>query len=56
VTLEQVESWVEEEEELPVDAGALIAETRERIEAWNRLGRELCAGFVEAADRVTAPV
>ncbi len=56
VTLEQVESWVEEEEELPVDAGDLIAETRERIEAWNMLGRELCAGFVEAAERVTAPV
>src|SRR5204863_8678885 len=52
VTLEQVESWVDEEEDLPVEAGPLIAETRERIDAWNALGRKLCAGFVDAAERV----
>ena len=39
VTLQQVQSWVDEEEALPVDAEALLAETRYRIESWNTLGR-----------------
>ena len=56
VTLHQVQSWIHEEKGLPVDPGALLAETVERIEAWNTLGRELCAGFVDAAERVTASV
>jgi GMP synthase (glutamine-hydrolysing) len=55
VTLHQVESWVDEEEELPVDAATLLAETRDRIEAWNVLGRALCDGFVDAAERVGSP-
>jgi GMP synthase-like glutamine amidotransferase len=55
VTLKQVQSWVDEEETLPVDAQALLAETRERIEAWNALGRDLCDGFVDAAERVGSP-
>jgi GMP synthase (glutamine-hydrolysing) len=54
VTLHQVQSWIHEEKELPVDPGMLLAETTERIEAWNALGRELCDGFVDAAQRVTA--
>jgi len=56
VTLEQVQSWVDEEEELPVDAQALLADTRERIDVWNALGRELCDAFVDAAERVGSPV
>jgi len=56
VTLHQVQSWIHEEKGLPVDPGTLLAETTERIEAWNTLGRELCAGFVDAAERVTASV
>ena len=56
VTLAQIESWIDEEEHLPVDAAALLAETRARIGEWNELGRGLCTGFVEAAERVTAPV
>ena len=56
VTLAQVESWIDEEDDLPVDAAALLAETRERIGVWNELGRGLCAGFVETAERVAAPV
>jgi len=55
VTLQQVESWVGEEDRLPVDSQALLVETRERIEGWNTLGRELCSGFVEAAERVASP-
>ncbi|MDX6409586.1 MAG: hypothetical protein QOE13_2657 [Gaiellaceae bacterium] len=56
VTLEQVQSWVDEETELPVDPGTLLAQTRDRIEAWNALGRDLCNGFVDAAERVGSPV
>jgi GMP synthase (glutamine-hydrolysing) len=57
VTLAQVQGWIEEDDEpLPVDGKALLAETRARIEEWNALGRGLCAGFVEAAERVAAPV
>jgi len=55
VTLQQVESWIGEEDRLPVDPQALLVETRERIEGWNTLGRELCTGFVEAAERVASP-
>ena len=56
VTLPQVEGWIaEEQESLPVDRDALLTETRDRIESWSRLGRELCAGFVEVAERVGAP-
>jgi GMP synthase (glutamine-hydrolysing) len=59
VTLEQVESWLEHEvededrEHLPPD---LLETTRERIEQWNELGRMLCGSFVDAAERVAAPV
>jgi GMP synthase (glutamine-hydrolysing) len=56
VTLQQVQSWVDEEKGPPLDADKLLAETRARIESWNTLGRELCAAFVDAAERVTAPV
>ena len=56
VTLHQVQSWIHEEKGLPVDPGGLLAETTERIDTWNTLGRELCAGFVDAAERVTASV
>ena len=52
VTLSQVQSWVDEKEEVPIDDAALMAETRERIGAWNDLGRTLCDAFVTAAERV----
>lgn len=52
VTLEQVQGWMEDDE--PVPAG-LLDETRERIGAWNNLGRELCNGFVDVVERVAAP-
>jgi GMP synthase (glutamine-hydrolysing) len=56
VTLDQVQSWVDEKEAVPVDSDALMAETRERIGAWNDLGRELCNAFVDLAERVATPV
>jgi GMP synthase-like glutamine amidotransferase len=55
VTLAQVQSWVDEKEEVPVDDEALMTETRERIGAWNDLGRDLCGAFMDAAERVAAP-
>lgn len=55
VTLAQVEAWIAEEPNLPVDPRELLAETRRRIAAWNELGRALCGAFAEVAERVTAP-
>jgi GMP synthase-like glutamine amidotransferase len=51
-----IESWVRaEDREVPSGGDALLAETDDRLPAWNLIGRELCAGFVEAAERVAAP-
>jgi len=52
VTLEQVESWLEEDE--PVPPG-LLDETRERIADWNAFGKSLCDAFIDAAERVATP-
>jgi GMP synthase (glutamine-hydrolysing) len=48
VRLDQIESWVAEEPAAIEDADALLAESRERIEAWNDLGRRLCSAFLRA--------
>jgi GMP synthase (glutamine-hydrolysing) len=56
VTLAQLEGWIaDEEESIPNDREALRAETRDRIDTWNALGRELCTAFAEVAERVGAP-
>jgi GMP synthase (glutamine-hydrolysing) len=55
VTLAQVEGWLEEDEPTPLDRERLLADTRERIEAWNELGRTLCDAFVDVAERVATP-
>ena len=47
VTAAQVERWLTEDPEDVPDPDALRAATRERIGAWNRLGRGLCAAFLE---------
>ena len=52
VTLAMVEQWLEEPEEVELDREALRRETHERIEEWNALGRELCAGFLGAVERL----
>jgi hypothetical protein len=52
VTLAQVESWLDDDE--PVPPG-LLDETRERIGAWNELGKRLCDAFVPRAERVLLP-
>jgi GMP synthase (glutamine-hydrolysing) len=55
VTLPQVESWLEHEDE-DEDRGQppeeLAEMTRTRIEGWNELGRSLCGSFVDVAERV----
>lgn len=53
VTHASVEDWArssDPEEDGPVDVPALLAETAERIGAWNAFGRELCGRFVAFAD------
>lgn len=42
----QVESWLAEDPDDVADPVALRAETRERIESWNELGRRLCTVFL----------
>ena len=57
ITGDQVRDWVEEApDELTGPAEDLLAETDERIEEWNSLGRSLAASFMEVAERVTARV
>jgi GMP synthase (glutamine-hydrolysing) len=52
VTLEQVESWMQEDEPVPAD---LLEQTRERIAEWNEFGKTLCDAFVGVAERVATP-
>jgi GMP synthase (glutamine-hydrolysing) len=55
VTRGQIEEWVEiDHHELLGPGDDLLRETEERIEAWTAIGRELCAAFLEAAERVAA--
>jgi GMP synthase (glutamine-hydrolysing) len=49
VTAAQIERWIGEDPEDVDDVDALRAATRERIGAWNRLGRTLCTAFLAAA-------
>ncbi|MGH3071109.1 MAG: type 1 glutamine amidotransferase [Gaiellaceae bacterium] len=51
VRLEQIESWVAEEPDAVADPDAFLAETRERIDGWNELGRRLCAAFLDVSRR-----
>jgi GMP synthase (glutamine-hydrolysing) len=54
VTGPQVEGWLEKEP-AEADLDRIAAETRERIGAWNDLGRTLAGAFVDCAERVGAP-
>ena len=53
VTAAQVSRWIdgspEELAPLGIEPEALRAEVGQRIAAWNELGRELCAGFLDVA-------
>ena len=52
VTLAMVEAWLAEDEEVPGGKDALRRKTREQIDEWNALGRELCASFLGVAERL----
>lgn len=56
VTMETVQAWIDDRDQVAVDFDTLRAETRERIAAWNDLGRSLCDAFVDVAERVATPV
>jgi GMP synthase (glutamine-hydrolysing) len=55
VTANDAEAWIhdyrsdEDAVRIGLDPVELRAETESRIEAWNELGRQLCARFLEAA-------
>jgi GMP synthase (glutamine-hydrolysing) len=56
VTLPQILGWIDEAgHELEGTPEELIAETEQKIAGWNDLGRRLCGGFLEVAERVGAP-
>ncbi|HEY2353631.1 MAG TPA: type 1 glutamine amidotransferase [Gaiellaceae bacterium] len=50
VTEPQLERWFGDKSDLPPDPEGLRRETRERIGAWNELGRRLCGAFLGAAE------
>jgi len=52
VTEPQLGRWIGDESDPPPDRDRLRAETRERIGAWNELGRRLCRSFLAAAERL----
>jgi GMP synthase-like glutamine amidotransferase len=55
VTLRQIEGWIVEAGHEPsCTPEELVAESERRIGEWNELGRRLCGGFLEAAERVGA--
>jgi GMP synthase (glutamine-hydrolysing) len=56
VTGDAVEEWARSskpEDDGALDVALLVAESRERIHAWNALGKELCGRFLEVAARAT---
>lgn len=52
VTEPQLGRWIADESDPPPDPERLRRETRERIGAWNELGRRLCRSFLAAAERL----
>jgi GMP synthase-like glutamine amidotransferase len=52
VTLAQVEGWIDDPDDPCPEPEALRAETRRRIDGWNRLGYAMADAFVEVAERV----
>jgi GMP synthase-like glutamine amidotransferase len=54
VTEPQLGLWIDDESDPPPDPDGLRAETRERIDRWNELGRSLCRSFLAAAERLRA--
>jgi GMP synthase (glutamine-hydrolysing) len=61
VTRETVRAWLdrhrrdEDAVEAELDPRRLAADTEARIDTWNRIGREICGRFIEAAGRSRRP-
>jgi GMP synthase (glutamine-hydrolysing) len=49
VTEPQIERWIGDERDPAPDPEGLRTETRQRIGAWNELGRRICRSFLAAA-------
>lgn len=47
----QLEGWIADEDDPAPDPERLRAETAEKLQRWNELGRALCGAFLEAAAR-----
>lgn len=56
VTRAEIADWLQDEEETGIERDAIAQETERRIEEWNAVGRELCGGFLTAAERAEALV
>ena len=54
VTEPQLERWIADETDPPLDRERLRRETRAQIGTWNELGRGLCRSFLAAAERLVA--
>jgi len=55
VTLRQILGWIDEAgHDLTVTREEFAAQAEEKIAEWNELGRRLCGGFLEIAERVGA--
>jgi GMP synthase (glutamine-hydrolysing) len=55
VTAAQLESWIVDPSDPPPNADGLRAETLEKIDRWNELGRSLCSAFLAPAGDLVAP-
>lgn len=49
-TLETVEGWLFDGRDVPGNRDEVWAETQERIDEWNDLGRRLCGAFLRVAE------
>jgi GMP synthase (glutamine-hydrolysing) len=54
VTQRQIEGWLLDPDDPPLDAETLRSETPAKIGRWNELGVTLCRAFLEAAQQLLA--
>jgi GMP synthase (glutamine-hydrolysing) len=56
VTRAEIADWLRDKEEPWIEREAIAEETERRIDEWNAVGRDLCDGFLTAAERAEALV
>jgi GMP synthase (glutamine-hydrolysing) len=54
VTPAQLERWIGDMDDPPLDGDRMRRESPAKIGRWNELGRTLCAAFLDAAERLLA--